>query len=181
MPSLTGQPWSQMLRDVPSLPVRSTLTCTPLMEAVTPYRLPAEHKGSHTQTLITGGPTTPMEPQSSVSPTAVGTTLSSQAVRQQGQRPRSGSKSPNFQAGCKPRLRLLKSRGQIPTWVQGLPQNTSHQEQRGHTALPTGQHPTPQHLKNTPQSTQLPPAPDGWAGQPSCNTTPHLWEPREQP
>ena len=52
----------------------------PANGAVTPHRLPAEHKRSRTQTLITGGWTTPLEPQSSVSPPAAGTTLSSQAA-----------------------------------------------------------------------------------------------------
>ena len=63
----------------------------PASGAVTPHRLPAEHKRSRTQTLITGGWTTPLEPQSSVSPPAAGATLSSQAAGRHGQRPQSGS------------------------------------------------------------------------------------------
>ena len=100
-PSLTGQPRSQRLREAPSLPVGGRQDLHPANGAVTPHRLPAEHKGSHAHTLITGGLTAPTEPRSSVSPTAAGTTLSSQAVGRHGQRPRPGSK-PQFQAGCKP-------------------------------------------------------------------------------
>ena len=90
-PRLTGQPWS-VGRGRLLLPHSSAHN-----------RLPVEHKGSCPQNLVTGGATTPTEPQSLVSPPAAGTTLSSQAEGRHGQMPRSGSQ-PSFQGGSKPNL-----------------------------------------------------------------------------
>ncbi len=112
--------WDSKARPIPDLqgslapqaeggsfsPTSGHLDPYPTNGGVAPHRLPAELKGSRTQTLITGGATTPTEPQSSVSPPAAGTTLSSQAAGWHGQRPPSGSQ-PQLQGGRKPNLTSL--------------------------------------------------------------------------
>ena len=77
----------------------------PANGAVTPHRLPAEHKGSHTQTLVTGG-STPREPESSAFPCS--------SHRNETQQPGSGAARPKAQGqgGRTPGPAPLKGRGQ---------------------------------------------------------------------
>ena len=165
----------------------------PANGAVTPHRLPAEHKRSRTQTLITGGWTTPLEPQSSVSPPAAGTTLSSQAAGRHGQRPQSGSQ-PQLPGRAQAQAHTSQPRASERPGPHshpstggggGLSEHRSPSTHGGH-AQPCLQDrtPAPHPLQEAPRSTRLPPTPELQAGPPgSSRTSPtsSLGEPREQP
>lgn len=57
-PDLQGSPGPRRPRGL-LLPSQGHLDPNPAIRAVAPHRLPAEHKGSHPQTLLTGGAMTP--------------------------------------------------------------------------------------------------------------------------